>query len=289
MRILFLFLLLFPAAIGHTQLSGGFVAGMNFSRFSGPLEMDGRGRDLEEFKFKTGFHVGGGLNLRMTEMAGFRVELLYAQKGTEYTYSGPSYWVFTTGQGKDIFSTGTRKTFLKIVNHYLELPLVAYARIGRLEFGGGGYFSYLISSTGTGDLTYDGVIESGFIIAPFSIVLDFNYFSDPFEQTGMEETQSVQVGGQAVQVPESIGAQYEVVSVPNERLFRRWDYGLIGNLALYLNQGLHLGFRLNYGLQDLTREERDISRAELDADNRPIFRNDFDRNVTLQVSIGFSF
>lgn len=289
MRLLCFFLLLLSATQGYAQLSGGFVAGMNFSRFSAPSETDDNGQDLEEYQFKSGFHVGGRFNVKVAEMAGFRAELLYSQKGTEYTYNGQSYWVFRTDQEENIFSTGTRQTTLKIVNHYLELPLQAYVRIGRLEIGGGGYLSYLVSSTGSGELTYDGVSENGFIIAPFSVTLDFNYFKDTFKRTDIGETQPVEVEGQMLQVPEVIGAQYHVLTEPEDRLFRRWDYGLIGNMALYLNQGLHLGFRLNYGLQDLTREERDISRTALDENNRPVFRDDFDRNLTLQASIGFSF
>ncbi|MCB0615727.1 MAG: PorT family protein, partial [Phaeodactylibacter sp.] len=60
-------------------------------------------------------------------------------------------------------------------------------------------------------------------------------------------------------------------------------------LAFYLNQGLYVGLRVNYGLSDLTRTERDVSRKELDDSNNFIFREDKDRNLTLQASVGFSF
>lgn len=271
------------------QFSGGFVAGMNFSKLSGPSETDAAGNNLEENTFKTGFHVGGRFSYKFTEAFGLRGEVLYSQKGSDFKYDGESYFVFLTEDEDLIFSTGTRNTNLRIVNSYVEIPAMAFLRLGRLEIGGGGYFAYLFRSTATGNLNYRGVSASGSTIEPFDISLDFNYFTDGFERTDIGETQPVIVDGEVVQVPTVIGSQYEVLVEPEDRLFQRTDFGLIGNLAVYLNQGLFLGFRVNYGLVDLTKTERDISRKMLDENNRPIFRDDFDRNLTLQASIGFGF
>ena len=282
-------LLLFIAAALPAQFSGGFIAGMNFSRFDGPSEMDDSGNNLEDNTFKTGFHVGGRFSYKFTDAFGLRAEVLYSQKGTDYKYDGQSYFVFLTDDEELIFSNGTRNTTLRIVNSYLEIPAMAFVRFGRLEIGGGGYFAYLFRATASGNLNYRGVSESGSVIEPFDISLDYNYFTDGFERTDIGETQPVLVDGEVVQVPTVIGAQYEVLVEPEDRLLNRIDFGLIGNLAVYLNQGLFIGFRVNYGLVDLTKTERDISRKMLDANNRPIFLDDFDRNLTLQASIGFGF
>lgn len=269
----------------HAQFSGGFVAGMNFSKISGPSETDAGGNKLEDNSFKTGFHLGGRFSYSFSETFGVRGELLYSQKGTEYRYDGTSYWAFLDEDDKIlIHQGGKRNTVLKVVNNYLEIPAMAYLRLGRLEIGGGGYFAYLFRSTGSGDLTYGSPsIEP----SPINVALDFNYFNDSFERIDIGETQDVLVDGVPARTPVVIGAQYDLLVEPEDGLYRRTDFGLIGNLAIYLNQGLFLGFRVNYGLQDLTKTERDVSRQMLGNNNQPIFRDDFDRNVTLQASIGF--
>jgi len=47
--------------------------------------------------------------------------------------------------------------------------------------------------------------------------------------------------------------------------------------------------RLQYGLADLTRNEADLSKGAV-GDNLSLqYRNDNDRNFTVQASVGFSF
>ena len=63
-------------------------------------------------------------------------------------------------------------------------------------------------------------------------------------------------------------------------------YPIIGDVR---GQGLFLGFRLNYGLSDVTNQSQDVDYQQLEDSARVILRDDFDRNVSIQTSIGFSF
>ena len=287
-RLFLILWLSLPAASASAQFSGGIIAGMNFSKFIGPYEMD-NGVELEEYSFKTGFHLGGRFNYRFTEEFGLRAELLYTQKGATYSYDGTSYWVFQDASGELVYSTGNRNTNLKIVDNFLEIPLMAFYQIGPVEFSAGGYFAWLFRSTGSGELRYSGVSENGNPIDEFTVSLLFTSYSAEFQPINASDTQPVEVDGEVLQVPEVIGAQYDLITEPEDRLFKRFDYGLIAGAAVYVNQGLFIGARFNYGLADLTRTDRDVSRKELDENNQAIFLDNFDRNLTLQLSLGFSF
>ncbi len=293
MRNYFLLVIILSFGITTTveaQFSGGFIAGMNFSKFVGPLETDGQGNEVESFAYKTGFHVGGRFSYRFNDIFGLRSELLYSQKGTDYSFDGQSYWIFVDLVREQLlYSRGQRRTVRKTVTNYLEVPMMAYLRFGRLEISGGGYAAYLFRGTASGEVTFDGVSEGGNAIDPFTIAINLNYFTDGFERTDIGETQPVIVDGDIIEVPVSIGARYEELVKPSEGFLNRFDFGLIGGISVYLNRGLNLGFRVNYGLQDLTRNSTDVSKVRLDENNNFILRNDFDRNLTLQASIGFSF
>lgn len=293
MRKFFILTVLLSVGIStavDAQFSGGFIAGMNFSKFVGPLETDDQGNEVESFAYKTGFHLGGRFSYRFNDFFGLRTELLYSQKGTDYSFDGQSYWIFVDLVREQLlYSQGQRRTVRKTVSNYLEVPLMGYLRFGRLEISGGAYAAYLFRGTATGEVTYEGVSEGGNAIDPFTIAIDLNYFTDGFERTDIGETQPVFVDGDVIQVPVSIGARYEELVEPSEGFLNRFDYGVIGGIAVFLNQGLNLGFRVNYGLQDLTRDSSDVSKVRLDENKNFILRNDFDQNLTLQASIGFSF
>ena len=281
---LFLFwALMLPAQ----QISGGFKAGLNFSTFRGPVEMDDNGRDLETFKTNTGFHIGAAFRLAVTEYFGLRAELLYSQKGGVYSYEGPSFWTFTN-TSNPVYTVGNRVTTIKINNSYMELPLMAYVRVGRIELSGGINAALLLGSRGIGDLTYSGgTTQSGANIETFTLALDYGYLRDVFGQFNTFEHHMLEVGNTTLEVPKNIGAYFEGVD-NDENLFRRTDLGLNAGIAFFLNKGLYLGFRANFGLSDLTKTEQDFSRFKLDAENNLILREDKDKNLSFQASIGFS-
>lgn len=287
-----LFILVLMLSIGFTtgkaqDVSAAFKAGLNLSRFSGPFEMDSNNQELEKFSFATGFHLAGGVNVRFTDLFGMRAELMYSQKGVEYTFDGESYWIFYPSDGSEIYSTGTRSRVLSITNTYFDLPVVGYIRYGRIELSAGASIGALISSRGQGEVIYSGQTVGGEAIDPFTIALDFNYFKDDVQRTDVGESENRLIQGKSVDIPKNVGANYAVFG-PEEKLFNTLDIGLVAGAAFFLNDGLYVGIRLNYGLVDVTNEEKDISYVNLDENRDFIPRNDFDRNVSLQISVGFS-
>lgn len=269
------------------EFSGGFKAGLNFSRIDGPFELDTNGSELESVDFLTGFHVGATFNLKLNDYFGFRGEFLYSQKGTDYQYSGPSYWVFFDDREGRVFDrNGSRTTSLKISTTYLEIPLSAYVRVGRVEVSGGVYAAFLVSASADGSTTYTsfGLGNN----EQFTANLDYNYFSDdPVTEIDLESAIRRSIAGRNVFVPETLSTYYESTD-SDEKYFRRFDFGLNGQVAFFLNRGLFLGFRMNYGLTDLTKEAQDLSKTQLSGDNF-VTRDDNDTNFSLQASIGFSF
>lgn len=279
-------LLLCTTWLSAQKLSGGFKSGLNFSTFNGPVETNAEGEALETFKTNTGFHIGAAFRLSFTDYFGVRAELLYSQKGVEYTYEGQSYWTFTNATNP-VYTVGNRVAIISINNSYIDVPLMAYVRLGRLEFSGGVNASILLGSIGTGDLTYSGTTQGGVSIDPFTLALDYNYFRDRYQGYNTFENHSFQVGNSTLEVPKNIGAYFEGED-NGEDLFKRTDFGLNAGVSFFLNKGLYLGFRANFGMTDVTNMAQDISRFRLDTDNSYIFRDDVDKNVSFQASIGFS-
>lgn len=290
-RIILLFALALLASLplSSQEFSAGFRAGLNFSTINGPLETDDSGNDLEDYTIKTGFHVGAIANLKFNDIFGLRGELLYSQKGTQYSFVGPSYWVFYTANDMPVYATGNRNTTLTVTNSYIDIPVTAVGRLGRLELSGGLNLGILISSRGTGQLSFSGQSAGGSTVDPFTIALEFNYFDDTFQRTDATDVETRRIDGKDVLIPKTLGAYYQTTEEESDKLFNTLELGLIGGLAFYLNQGLYLSFRANYGLSDLTKTNQDISKLSLDASRNFIFREDDDRNLTLQASVGFSF
>ena len=281
-------LLALPLTTFAQEFSGGFRAGLNFTRIDGPSETLNDGTELEDFNMVTAFHVGAVFNYAFTDLFGLRGELLYSQRGVDYSFEGPSYWVFRTVDDDRVFSTtGNRNTVLDITLSYIDIPLMAYGRVGRFEFIGGVTTSFLISSRGDGELTYSGTTTGGANVQPFTAALSFNYFRDGIEENPNNPV-TRNLDGKIAIIPETLGANFAELD-EDEAVFSFLDLGLTGGISFYLNQGLYLGGRFTYGLLDATREERDVSRVSLDENRNYINRDDFDRNINFQASIGFLF
>lgn len=269
--------------------SGGFKAGLNFSTLSGgELETDNSNSEVEEFGFNTGFHIGAAFNYKLTDNFGVRAEFLFNQKGTDYSFDGTSYWIFGPDSSSPIIGVGTRVTDLKISNTYLDIPLMAYVQLGRVELSGGVNAAVMISSRGTGESTFNGQTLNGSTIGLFTVNLNHNYFSDEAGQAKSDIMEKVSIGGSQIEIPSSIGAYY-FRPEGNDKLFDRLDFGLVAGIGFFLNRGLYLGFRANWGLPDVTDSAADISNVRLDPQQTFVTRDDKDKNLSLQASIGFRF
>jgi hypothetical protein len=284
-------LLLSWSLSAQNSFYGGFKAGMNFATIDGPLDLGNNDQELESYSYTTGFHVGVNFNVNLTDYFGLRGEVIYGQKGAEYDFSSQSSFMpfYRIDEMGNIMASGTRNTKISITNTYLDLPVSAFIRFGRLELSGGLSLGVLVSSRAVGEVIFNGVSPQGENINNVVFIVDGSYFdSDAFDVNNPGNSEETRIDGRRVVIPESIGTYYDNPN-PDKSLFNTLDASVQGGLSFYLNQGLFISFKGYYGLSDITRNEADYSVLELNDDQSLIFKSDDDRNITLQASVGFHF
>jgi len=215
---------------------------------------------------------------------------------------------------------------LTISNAHFMIPVTAHVTLSeKFEIFGGAYFSTLVSPVGIGEWTF-GRPDDRDVPHNFKQTLDYRYNSDQAGILGRvltatgQEFSPVQIGynqigrpikiiagGQDVDLPSIPGAyllleQDKVYMLsgteltvdrdfyqPDVKRFKGIDYGFIGGFAYYLNRGLYLSARLEYGMVDITNTEVDYSLSRVEDDGTLIFNDDFDRNMNIALSLGFRF
>ncbi|MBK8491483.1 MAG: PorT family protein [Saprospirales bacterium] len=283
-----LFLLALTVFGGAQGLTYGFKAGLNFSTLNGDLEKDDAGVTVEEFNRVTGFHIGVGFSYNFTDYLGARAELMYSQKGVRYQYDGASYDTHTSKTGTPIIGNGIRTTTNNVLNSYIDLPVTVYVRpFEWLEISVGPSIGFLVGATGAGSTTFSGKTIGGTTIPEHSLTLAYNYLGDETGGADFNNPTTIKIGNQEVELPGNVGAYYDIPRGEGN-FFNVLDIGLNAGLSVYLSKTLYLGGRLNYGLSDATNNNYDFSQVKLDADNARIPRSDFDRNVSIQASVGFN-
>lgn len=296
-KITILITALFFLGWQHTNaqdIGYGFKAGLNFSSFQGDSEVDADGNELETFTNNTGFQIGGIINIKFTDRFGLRPEILFSQKGGRYAYSGESYQRLFVSNGETERTIGMREMTLNVTNAYIDVPIMAYARVTKwLEVSGGINFGFLVASLGAGELRYSGTTSTGKTVEEFVVSLDYKYLSDVAEEGKLLDEdpiiRDVSFSGQPIEIPRGFGAYYDYKDADEVGAFNTFDFGVNAGLSVYLNQGLSVGARANYGLADITNNNVDRSFQTLNDDNSFILRDDVDRNISLQVFLGFSF
>lgn len=283
---IFIMILMGTAYHAEAQLTYGFRAGLSYSKFLGDYETNAMGEELEEYRFASGFHIGMALNYAVTDLFGFRGELIFTQRGTEYRYEGESFYFLAHGTQDQRIITGTRTMDINVSTAILEMPLIAYFRAGALEISGGVNLSVLMAATGGGILDFERMSPSG-NDEPFRVILTHNYIKDRALGAGILNM-PVRVDGATILTADRTGAYYNFAE-KNGNLYNTLDIGLTGGLSFYLNEGLYLGARVIYGLLDVDDNQYDISYRSLDASNNFNYRSDKNRNLTIQASIGFLF
>ncbi|MEL6638475.1 MAG: outer membrane beta-barrel protein [Bacteroidota bacterium] len=292
-RIFLLALIFCTGSLTAQELSYGFEVGLNFSSIIGPSEADAAGNDLESFRSATGFHVGGNIRLKFVDRFGMKAEILFSQKGGRHVFDGEAFQVFTTETEERVLTQGQRRSVVTVTNSYIDIPITGYWRpTSRIELFAGANVAFLVSSTGIGELIYDGQASIGGDPIEFIAAQDHNYYNDEGRlQTSLnefEEPISFLVNGERVEVPDPLGAYYLDFDEKDGSFYNFFDVGLVAGVHLYFNGSLYFGFRANYGLLDATNNTYDISRTEVE-DLAPLPREDRDVNLSLQGSIGFSF
>lgn len=237
----------------------GLRIGLNSAHFQGTAE------ENSSFSNLPGFHVGPTFSYGFTDIMGLRGELIFSQKGSKYTYDGPSYFTIRKN-GQFITTSGTRNMSVAINNNYIDVPLMFYTLLfERLDVSVGGYASILVGSTGRGDLNYSGKRDnSNAVVGPIKFLLDQNFFRDKAGTTSSTATQTIKLEGDQVVLPERLGAYYEYKAKPDGSKYNVLDYGLCGALHYRLSSGLYAGVRYQLGLSDVSNDDFDISYKSLD-------------------------
>ncbi|MEM9850321.1 MAG: outer membrane beta-barrel protein [Bacteroidota bacterium] len=267
------------------ELGFGFKAGLNFSTMDGALETDAQGNELESVEYSTGFSVGALLNYSITDIFGLRGEFIYSQKGRTINFDGPSYFIFDA-TGDRIVALGDRSVSADVLNSYLEIPILGYAKFGKIEIMGGAYVAGLINSVADGTMRFSPSSQAGTNFTELPFTLDYRYQRDnPGEGRG--EVTPYSINGIGIDVPSTLGAYYEY-SMVEKNLYNFLDFGLIGGLSFYLSDGFFVNARLEYGLTDTTDDDKDVAYAGL-ANNQFIFRDDINRNFAIHTSVAFRF
>lgn len=269
------------------QLRGGVKIGLNAANMSAPSELNTDGANIETYNTLLGFHIGPVFTYKITDYFGLRGELIYSRRGTKYAYDGPGFRNFAWSSGQGVSeTTGNARYQLLVNNSYIDLPLTAYARLGNFEVHGGGYASALLQSVADGSLVY----SSTQLNKDAEFTLRYNYLRDE-PGAGVEGATAIEglsAGARQLNVPNALGAYYDLPADRQDNLYKGLDYGLTGGISYYFNSALYLSGRIQYGLADITRTEADFSKVKKD-NGALIYLDDNDRNFTWQVSIGFGF
>lgn len=279
----------FVSSSAWGQMKYGFKAGLNIGSIDGPSESDAAGKALEEWSSLTSFHIGISVDYGFPGTAfGVRGELLYNKKGSKYTYDGTSFRTFRFDDGTSVLTTGNSKYLINVTNAYIDIPVIFHGRWKDLELSAGAYAGFLVQSIGEGSLSYTGgrTLPLQVAVSDLEFNLDYDYGSDKPGDGKSSQTVLAQVGGKPLELPQTLGAYFDY---PSDRgsLYNGFDYGLVAGLSYYINS-LYLGFRMQYGLADVSNMEADLSKASTDNGN-PVYRNDSDRNMVYQLSVGFTF
>ncbi|MDH3245730.1 MAG: PorT family protein [Saprospiraceae bacterium] len=264
-------------AVSQSKLNYGFKAGLNFSQFDGPLQSG------ETYRNNAGFHLGIVVKYFITDLFGVKGEFMYSQKGGQYRYEGPSALYLQQAIPPRLVR-GNRFYEVDVSNDYIDIPVLGFVKLGLVELSAGFNVGLLAGSAGGGQFEFTGTEP---ITNSLSLNLDHRYLSDEVGETVGTESVSVQIGNDQVTVPRQLGAYYEFSEKKSNR-YRALDFGIVAGASLFINEGLFVGFRVNYGFSDVTHPQMDIDWSTFDG-NYPSINNDVDHQVSYQVSLGFSF
>jgi hypothetical protein len=280
--IIFLSLFLFSSTL--IAQSFGIRAGLNYTKFSGPLEQGVN----EKFSLANGFHFGVNYAYKMADIFSIKGELVYTQIGSKYNYEGDSFYKIPIGSNAFSYEKGKSTIEMKISNAYISLPVTfQWQASKKLELYAGGYASILIGPKGNGTIYFE---QSDSLFFKQSLIHSYNK-----DEAGGIATNaigpSVWVDGKIETLDRDAGAYYNLLANEKEaNLYNTFDYGITGGFNYFINKGFYVGFKYDYGLTDVTNDKVDFLRKTFDEENNLSTKaNHFDRNVGFEVSFGFRF
>jgi len=271
----------------------GIRGGMNFSNFTGPVEPD----VVETYKINNGFHFGIEALYSFNDYLSAGAEIQYSQVGSKYKYKGPSYYIFFDDDNY-LLKNDDVTYDLNISNSYIYVPLNLLLKpVKKFEIKLGGYFGFLINPAANGIMDFGN---------KFNQKLKYNYYSDkdspnPYTNYGILNIKTVNADGkEEIRTTKQISRaynQFPTTDYKNESFYKVFDAGVHFGVNYFINNSLLVGLNLQYGLTDITNNKLDRSLKILEADedlffnndDKLIYKDDFDRNLNLSVSLGFRF
>ncbi len=275
-KLIFFLSILFTSSVVFSQnYKIGVRAGLNYFKLNGDLEQ------FEESSLESGFHFGINGTYYFNDIFGLRAELLYIQKSSLEEHNGTTYAILGNGGDREVVY-GTGSTTLGYTFNTFTVPLTAVINpISKIEVFVGANFEFMVGPTAQGN--FDFTDETGTIRYIQTLAYDYNNDTPGgFNSRGGE----ILLPGDRV-LPKSVGAFYYFPDA--EKAFRTFDISLTGGLSYFINPGLYVQGRIDYGLFDTTKTQYDYAREDINDDESFIFREDDDRKVGFQVSIGFRF
>ena len=294
-RTWFIFLIIFFAGIkiSAQEFHFGIRGGVNFSNILGPQETGGS----ESYKINNGFHFGVEGLYSFNDYLSAGAEIQYSQIGAKYKYNGPSYYIFFDDDNY-LLKNDDVTYDINISNSYIFVPLNLHLKpIKKLEFKIGGYLGFLINPAANGSMEFG---------KKFNQKLKYNYYSDkdapnPYTNYGILYIKTTNEDGEEeVRTTKQISRaynQYPTEDYQDGSFYKVFDTGLNVGINYFFNNSLLLGLSFQYGLLDITNNKLDRSLKDITDDGDLFFNNedkliytdDFDRNINLQLSLGFRF
>jgi hypothetical protein len=277
----------------------GIRGGLGYSQFLGQQINDAN--YSESYSLNNGIHFGVTLAYHINDNFGFRTEVAYNQIGTKYRFeSEDAPYVFRFGLQREV-RYGKMVRELDINNSYVHVPLMVFVKpFKKLELYGGIYTQFLVIPLAGGSIDFTdpnptGDIEDGDLKNySFFQTIDANYYGDEARQSTSNQglIVALNIDNELTQLSMSRGAAGYFELDADEKVANRYnwfDAGLEGGFSYFVNGSLYLGVTAMYGLLDVTNDKADVDYFELNEFNKYIFREDFDRNFSLQLSMGFKF
>jgi hypothetical protein len=278
--------LLLALSINAQRYNIGIRAGLNYSKIMGPQE-EGM---IETHALNNGIHFGLTYAYKITDRFGVKTELAYSAVGSKDSIKGDSYYIFGINQQNTV-KEGYAERYYERTNSYINIPIHAYFKpTEKIELFGGIYMGFLINPKAGGTLKFDDQSDE----TKFSFIqsLDYDYYSDrspsdtKYRSKGTGAITTI-INDQPILLPQVAGAYYQFTN-KDGGLYNWFDAGLSGGFQYYINKSFFAGMRADYGLMDITRTKMDVSFRELDGQQYNL-RDDFDRNFSMQISLGFKF
>lgn len=291
--ILFIFCISMSHQAQAQDYKFGIRAGLNYSQFLGPTIDESTHQD--KFSLNNGIHFGVTFAYHLSDNFGFRTELAYNQIGTKSTFtSDDAPYVFRFGLEREP-RRGQIERFLDVNNSYIHLPLMVFVKpFKKLELYGGIYTQFLILPTAGGKIDFTDPKDPADYSYSFIQSIEANHNSDIGREAkgnqGLIVALDIDGERQNITMARLIGGYYELDESEKKANKYNWfDAGLEGGASYFINSSLYIGLTGMYGLLDVTDDRADIDYYNLDEFNRYKFRDDYDQNFSLQISLGFKF